>query len=257
LSLGLAFELEICGDRRPASTTGMDIKALFDSLDKLTDILNVGRLVFYTAAGFCGVLPLAMNLRLLARDKPQPYWRQFLSDMVACTKHPGVWLAALVFGFLIASVVFSVVKPKSVSQQKIEVDSYEYQYPRLFSGGMPDKSASKDYAAWLVSEYYRYFEIVTHIPWGILLSLPVYSLYSLVYLIRAADQFAGFFFTAAHLAFALWTLGAVVGWDFVWPKSWLPKVAQPIYEEWDLARRSAIAGLNDFTSKPQPSTPGK
>jgi hypothetical protein len=257
LSLGLAFELEICGDRGPASTTEMDIKALFDSLDKLTDILNVGRLIFYTAAGFCGVLPFTMSLRLLARDKLQPYWRQFLSDMVACTKHPGVWLTALVLGFIIASVAFSVVKLKPVSHQKIEVDSYEYQYPRLFSGGMPDKSTSKDYAAWLVSEYYRYFEIVTYIPGSVLLSLPVYSLYSLVYLIRATDQLAGFSFTAAHLAFALWTLGAVVGWDFVWPKFWLPKVAQPIYEEWVLARRSAIAGLIDFTSKPQPPTLGK
>jgi hypothetical protein len=235
----------------------MDFKALFDSLDKLTDILNVGRLIFYTSAGFCGVLPVAMSLRLLACNTPLPYWRQFVADVVACGKHPMVWFTALVFGFVIASVAFLLVECKSVPHKEIEKDGYDYQYPRLFSGGVPDKSASKDYAAWLISEYYRYYEIVTCLPFGVLLALPVFSLYSLVYLIRTSEQSVGFSFTAAHLAFALWTLASIVAWDFAWPEFWMPKIAQPMYEAWAQARRSAIQGLIDFTDKPQPPTPGK
>jgi hypothetical protein len=41
-------------------------KSAVDSADKITDILNVGRLIFYTAAGFSAILPAAMSLRLLA-----------------------------------------------------------------------------------------------------------------------------------------------------------------------------------------------
>ena len=33
------------------------VKSLIDGLDKITDILNVGRLIFYTSAGFCATLP--------------------------------------------------------------------------------------------------------------------------------------------------------------------------------------------------------
>jgi hypothetical protein len=238
----------------------MDFKSLFDSLDKATDILNVGRLIFYTAAGFCGVLPVSMSLCFLAQDlgKPKPYWEQFLSDLATCAGHYQIWLVALVFGFVIASVAYARTTFKLVPTTTIDKESYEYQYPRLFSGGIPDgkQGVPKDYAAWLVSEYYRYLEIIWYIPYALLLSLPVYALYSLTYLVRMIGRAEGSVLNAAHLAFALWTIFSVVAWYIVWPKFWLPRVIQPIYESWVSARRLAIAGLTDFINKPSvPSAP--
>jgi hypothetical protein len=231
----------------------MDFKSLFDSLDKATDILNVGRLIFYTAAGFCGVLPVSMSLWLLAQqEKLKPYWAQFLSDMATCAGQYPIWLVALVFGFVIASVAYARTTFKPAPITTIDKEGYEYQYPRLFSGGISDgrQGVPKDYAAWLISEYYRYLEIVWYIPYALLLSLPVYALYSLIYLVRMIGT-EGSVLDAAHIAFALWTIFWVVAWYIVWPILWLPRVVQPIYESWVSARRLAIAGLIDFIGKPQ------
>ena len=156
-------------------------ESLTDSLDKITDILNVGRLIFYTAAGFCAILPAAMSMRLLAHDPDPVYWGQFLADLVCCARHREVWAASLIFGFVIANLANMIVisrftQPPPSKHPESEKDSYSYAFPRLYSGGVPPKDGSgKDYAAWLISEYYRFVEIAVFIPFSILLSLPVYS----------------------------------------------------------------------------------
>jgi hypothetical protein len=231
-------------------------KSAVDSLDKITDILNVGRLIFYTAAGFFAILPVAMSLRLLAYDPAPDYWSQFVADFLRCTNHSGLWAAALIFGFVIAILANSIVMDRFTPPPPSEPEkkSYSYSYPRLFSGGVPPKDGStKDYAAWLISEYYRYVEIAVFIPYSILLSLPVYSLYSFVYLVRTAWQHEALVVNTGHVAFALWTLGSVVAWKVVWPDFWLPRIAEPVYRDWVIARRSAIEGLLDFANEPQPS----
>ncbi|MBV8199075.1 MAG: hypothetical protein JOZ15_00480 [Acidobacteria bacterium] len=228
-------------------------KEFTDSLDKLTDILNVGRLIFYTAAGFCATLPCAMTLRLLSKAHPQPYWTQFLADMSAGSRRVEVWLVALVAGFFISSVAFTLVKLQQPPARDFDTESYDYQYPRLFSGGVRPES-SKDYAAWLISEYYRYLEIVWYIPAGILVALPVWALYSLVYLARTW-QAGSHAFGEAHLAFGLWTLAAVLAWDVVWPRFWVPSIIQPLYEEWCNARHAAIHGLRAFVKESAKSAP--
>jgi hypothetical protein len=237
-------------------------KAAVDSLDKVTDILNVGRLIFYTAAGFCGLLPAAMTVRLLGKFDSAAdtwYWSQFFKDLDACAKSGPVWLAALIFGFVIANVAASIVMNQfpSAPPHEISKESYAYSYPRLFSGGIPKQgaAASKDYAAWLISEYYRYLEIAVYIPFGILISLPVYSLYSLTYLILKSSQTSAFVINGAHVAFALWTLASVVVWTTVWPDFWVPRIAVPLYHDWVNARRAAIHGLQDFINDAPP--PGK
>lgn len=233
----------------------MDFKSLFDSLDKATDILNVGRLIFYTSAGFCGILPVGMTLRMLAQGRLVPYWQQFLADVKACSDHWVVWFAALVLGFVIAAVAYALTSFKPAPREQIDPESYDYQYPRLFSGGIkdPQKAAPKDYAAWLISEYYRYLEIVWFIPYAILLSLPVYALYSLLYLFRTIGGGEVTQFNAGHLAFVVWTIASVVAWSIVWPRFWLPRIMQPVYESWVTARRAAIAGLKDFMDSPKAS----
>jgi hypothetical protein len=222
-------------------------KEITDSLDRLTDILNVGRLIFYTAAGFCATLPCAMTLRLLGKDGPQPYWTQFLSDLTAGSRSLEVWLVSLVSGFIISSVVSTMAETPEPARKELDTESYGYQYPRLSSGGVqPDKG--KDYAAWLVSEYYRYLEIVWYIPAGIMLAFPVLALYSLVYLAYAWHAGSPAF-GAGHLAFAFWLLAAILAWDVVWPRFWMPKIIQPLYEYWVQVRHSTIAGLKEFVEE--------
>ncbi|MGA2005596.1 MAG: hypothetical protein ABSG70_19610 [Terriglobales bacterium] len=229
------------------------LKSAVDSWDKLTDILNVGRIIFYPAAGFCALLPVAMTLRMLAHPAAAPYWTQFLSDLVVCSKSGTVWIASLVFGFLIANLGFITVIDRFAAPPQVTTDtnSYEYSYPRLFSGGIAPKDGH-DYAAWLIAEYYRYVEIAVYIPYGILLSLPVYSIYSLLYLIRALGLSEPLALNAAHFAFAIWTIGSVVAWAVIWPEFWLPRVAEPLFQGWVQSRRAAIQGLEDFVGGTKP-----
>ena len=96
-------------------------------------------------------------------------------------------------------------------------------------------------------------EIAVFIPFGILLSLPVYSFYSFVYLIRTAWQREVFVLNAGHAAFAMWTLGSVLAWTVIWPDFWLPQVAEPVYQQWVKARRAAIEGLREFVNEQKPA----
>lgn len=228
-------------------------KSLFDGLDKITDILNIGRLIFYTSAGFCGLLPVAMSVRLLAADRLSPYWKQFFSDFVSCSRHFEIWLAAVVAGFIIATIANATVMvfPSPADPPSDNTKTYAFQYPRLFSGGIRSTAGpTKDYAAWLISEYYRYVEIAVFIPYAVRLSLPVYAVYTAAYLIRALGQAEGFSF-AGHFAFILWAFSAALVWTVIWPDFWIPRVALPTYDSWVLARRRAIAGLIDFTKTPE------
>lgn len=224
-------------------------KSATDSLDKITDILNVGRLIFYTSAGFLLTVPAAMSLRLLTHAALQPFWRQFTRDMIACGRHLGVWLIALVLGFLFAAFANAIAmgKLQTIPKRQPETDHYSYQYPRLYSGGVrPQGTTPKDYAAWLISEYYRYVEIVVFIPYAAVLSLPVYSLYSLLYLIKSAGKQSGFVLGAGHYAFAAWTFTSIWALMVFWPQFWLPRVVQPTYKDWVVARREGVQGLEDF-----------
>ncbi len=133
--------------------------------------------------------------------------------------------------------------------KQFDKEGFAYQVPRLFSGGIPDKSAGKDYAAWLISEYYRYFEIVLYIPSGILVALPLCTIYSLSYLFRASDPSPGFSFTLAHWALGFWALSSIIAWEIVWPQFWRPNVVQPVSNSWVYARRATISGLREFVSE--------
>ncbi|MBZ5636586.1 MAG: hypothetical protein LAO55_25965 [Acidobacteriia bacterium] len=233
------------------------VKSLIDGFDKVTDILNVGRLLFYTTAGFCAVLPLAMCILLLGHDNvPYSYWVQFMSDLVKSSRQFAVWIASLIFGFIISVLANAMYQPKSVPEEQAIPQSYAFQYPRLYSGGVQRTgSTPKDYAAWLVSEYYRYFEIALFIPYGLLLSLPVYSLYSLAYLIRTTSHAKGFVLDTSYFAFPIWTFGSGLAWTVLWPDFWLPQVVQKTYEDWVRAKRNAIKGLEQFVKDTEPPVP--
>lgn len=237
------------------------LKSAIDGADKITDILNFGRIIFYPPAGFCALLPVAMTLRMLAHPATSTYWSQFLSDLIVCSKSVPVWIASFVFGFIIANIGFVTVIDQFPAlpppKQPADRFSYDFSYPRLFSGGVhPKEGTPKDYAAWLIAEYYRYVEIAVYIPLGIVLSLPVFSAYSFVYLVRTSGQGEPFVWNAGHFAFAFWALGWVLAWAWIWPDFWVPRIAKPLFQGWVLSRRSAIEGLEDFVNDPKLSPQG-
>lgn len=232
------------------------VKAILDGLDKITDILNVGRLIFYTSAGFFGVLPVSMVLRLLAADTPAPYyWKQFAADLITCSRKGEVWLAALIFGFVVANIAYAAVSQGLGRPAREPNESgLAFQYPRLSSGGGQPKAGS-DYAQWWISEFYRYTEIAVYIPYALLLSLPLYALYSLVYMIRVCDRGAAFVLGPHDYAFALWSMASVVAWRIVWPRYWIPRVAEPICTDSSQALVDITAGLSQLTKDQKPADP--
>ena len=92
-----------------------------------------------------------MSLRLLAHDPAPVYWSQFVADLLRCAAHGGVWAAALIFGFVIATLATCIVMnrftpPPRYEPQKDEYSYwYSYSYPRLVSGGVrsPRTAAGK------------------------------------------------------------------------------------------------------------------
>jgi hypothetical protein len=209
--------------------------------------LNIGRLLFYTIAGFCAALPVAMCLLLLGQSHvTATYWVQFVSDLVRSSRHFEVWIAGLIFGFIIAVLADATV---DCPKEQDKTYSYAYQYPRLYSGGVRAKDgASKDYAAWLISEYYRYYEIAVFIPYGLLLSLPVYAIYSLFYSVGTAWNAVGFV--------VLWAAAFVVAWKAFW-NLWVPQVAKKVHAGWVEARHNAIDGLKEFVGSEPAEDPEK
>ena len=231
------------------------IKSLIDGLDKITDILNIGRLLFYTAAGWCALLPASMCILLLGRaNMTHPYWVDFMSDLVNSSRHYQIWIAGMIFGFIIA-VVGNARIDFTILPGEVDVNEqyYPYQYPRLYSGGVRLKDGTKDYAAWVISEYYRYFEIALFVPYGLLLSLPVYALYSLIYLVRAASNVTGFTLGAQFYAFPMWSFATVLCWTVLWPDFWIPAVVRTTFVGWISAKRNLTEGLQEFIKDTDPT----
>jgi hypothetical protein len=234
------------------------VKSLIDGLDKLTDILNIGRLLFYTSAGFCAILPVAMCIALLGQEKlSHSYWVQFVSDLETSSRKFEVWFAALIAGFIIsvlANAIVKVTRSDPVPTDSIPKDTYTFQYARLYSGGVRlSQGTSKDYAAWLISEYYRYFEIALFIPCGLCISLPGYAIYSLAYSIRIFAVGQAGVLSFAFFAFPFWALASMLAWTTFWPY-WVGKVVQDAFSSWRAAKRNAIEGLKQFIDETKPTS---
>jgi hypothetical protein len=226
------------------------VKEFFSALDKITDILNLGRLVFYTAAGFPPMLALAMILRTIALEN-RNYWVQFSSDVVACSKNWGVWLAAMITGFMIANVVYaryiSILRSRAGSE-RIRHTGFVYRYPMMRTGRLKrgSQEADFDFAAWLISEYYRYVEIVLYIPYGVLLSLPLLVIYSCARLLLDAQYPARL--DAGFFGLGLWLLIAALGWTVWWRDFWLPEIAAGVNQTFELANKELFAGIQEYSN---------
>jgi hypothetical protein len=233
------------------------VKEFFGALDKITDILNLGRLIFYTAAGLPPVLVLAMIVRT-ASMTAQGYWLQFRGDLLTCIQTWEVWLGALIAGFLVANLAYvqAISRLKSeTADGDVDEDGYAFQFPKLRTGR--EKRAPKeedfDYAAWLISEYYRYVEIAVYIPYGIRLALPLLVVYSIARCLLDASS-PGILDTSL-VALGLWTLLAALIWTVFWWEFWIPQIATPIFRTYVCALAGLTGGIKDFNEGVPPDTP--
>jgi hypothetical protein len=225
----------------------MWMQQFFDSISKLTDILNVGRLIFYTSAGFFVFYPTVMIFQLLGKEKDK--LTTFFTDLrhTAPTDIGLIFTGSLVVGFLIAAAGFAlVIQPLSEQERKenqnlsVEKHSFPYCYPHL------KNKEDVDYQDWLISEFYRYVEIVTYIPIGFLLGLVLFFAYSVIYLLFYAVAFP---FAGAGGGFAfLLILAVLLGilWFYVWEEFWKPKIIVPTLRAYSRAKQLLIYGTEDF-----------
>ena len=228
------------------------LKELFSSW---TDVLNLGRLIFYPFAGAVIVIPLSMLYRLLVDPSPElEFWSQLSRNSTHLTQPSGAELALLfigsiVAGFLVAIVGYAmVISPigseamediKKQQRDPIEEYSIAYYYPWL-SDVEPKQ---KDYLSWLISEYYRFVEIATFIPLSMIIGLGIVETYVFSFLCIdfARPGIAGF--TAAHRAFlGLLVLSAFI-WFYAWPQVWAPRVIKPVIRSYLVAKRELIQGI--------------
>lgn len=231
------------------------INSIFNNVDKFLDILNIGRLIFYTAAGFLAVYPIYMilNLPTLSEDNPENFFMSFAKVSQSINEHYFILVyASLVAGFLIASVGFTVIiaqLEKSINEELINFepseDGFSYNYKLL-----RNNEEEEDYKAWLISESFRYVEIVLYVPMGFIIGLIFLAGYTIIY---------PFYMGIEQLSMA--DIGNVVGFllfistlisllvFYVWPNFWCPSVVKKTLYTYQVSKKSLIRGLKDSKRK--------
>lgn len=196
--------------------------------------------------------PWVMAMRTLGGDLDRSYWAQWSADFAATIGDYRLFAAALVVGFLVAAGAFPLVVEKAGRHGPRPLTdgtrwSYAYQYPFLQNKGREENT--EDYAAYLISEYYRYVEIAVFLPVGLLWGLPGWFAHALSYSLRAAVERAPQGFTASHGAMAVWAAVALFVWLRGWEKWWKPRVIDRLLDVYLEAENLMIAGVHDLKAK--------
>jgi hypothetical protein len=190
----------------------------------LTDVFNLGRLVFYPLAGALIVAPLDLLLRLLLTSEVRPFQAQLLQDLRALGSNPpeqgALLLGSTVMGFLLAGTTF--VSVISTAQDGAEKES-KYAFPRLYP---LLRTENENYADWLVAEYFRFLELVVHFPVALMGMLALLDLYALSHLLLAAERSGA----SALLITAAATLALWLTWRLWWRKAIVARVAHSYCE---------------------------
>jgi hypothetical protein len=231
---------------------------LFSGLDKFADILNVGRLIFYTAAGalVCAPLWLLVNLLRSQNLHGQSYLRHLdvaLEPLGASMGTVSFWFASMIVGFLIAGAAYvKVVRPLSDTAKKesrrkmVNRDGFPYSYPTLVQDLTgTGKDDPKDFAAWFTAEYFRYVEIVTYLPVGLLLGVSLLVLHNVLFLVLGGGGHDLSAMVESRVALVVTGSLAAVLWVFVWPYYWKPQIILPVLETTESAKCALVRALRD------------
>jgi hypothetical protein len=166
---------------------------LFDKLNDLSDILNVGRMVFYTGAGLLPVAVLFAFGKTVATPRSELdelVLRQFAHDLGSLADRPFLaFYLSLLVGFVIMAGVYSIVIEPIFSRIRSTLDdgrepdkrSFHFLFPRMVN------NPETDYQAWLIREEWRYVELVALLPVGLMIAVVALVGYSLVFLWLRVD----------------------------------------------------------------------
>jgi hypothetical protein len=169
------------------------VKEFFDQIRSIADIMNIGRLIFYTFAGALTAIPLYMILSLLLIDgtSAPSLFTQMRYDLRNITVSAGSFVSwslawtSLIAGFLLAVVGFplALVGVGAIVDQRMDKEPSDTKYSFPFNYPFLRNTANEDYAAWLISNYYRYVEITVYIPLGAVVGLALLEVYVFIFLI--------------------------------------------------------------------------
>lgn len=232
------------------------VKTFFDSLDKFLDILNVGRLIFYTAAGFLAIYPIYMILKLLtlSYESAGNFFKSFAAVSQSFTSDDTfiLFFASIIAGFLIANVGYTVVidpladriKNKFINFIPSE-DGFSSNYRLL-----RNDHEKEDYKAWLISEFFRYVEIGVYVPMGFIIGLIFLAGYTVVYPFYMGIEQLPMTDIRNVVGFLLFlsTLIALLLF-YVWPRFWRPLVVEKTLHTYLAAKISLIRELKKFEER--------
>ncbi len=225
-------------------------KELFAGTDRFLDVLNVGRLIFYSAAGLLALFPVAMIGHLIIVETGENGFFTALSASALAIDDPWLLLfGSTVTGFLIANVGFTTVIIPAYERVDFRLRNFQVSEQRITyrQPQLSNHAESQDYDRWLVNEYYRFIEIATYVPMGAGLGLACLSIYAAVYLLKAS-AYAGDPVPAATWLLAFATLFGALRFLF-WPGFWVPRVVVPTVETCLKAQCSLTQGIEDWCAK--------
>jgi hypothetical protein len=222
------------------------LRGISEAVSKLTDIFNLGRLIFYTAAGALLVYPSVAAVWALTR----PLAGSPLEEIVTagrCLDHRAMFLVALVAGFVIAPYGFSCVLEGigptvkgNAESRPVDRRSYPFRYPML-----RNQPNGHDYDDWLIKEYFRFVEIVTYVPLGLLGGLGALTLYAAVYVVLWAASGHGARPSAPHATLVALAAVFALSAFYVWPMIWVPRVVAPVLHAYHRAKLAIIEALEE------------
>ena len=224
------------------------VKQLFSSADRMFDILNIGRLIFYTSAGFLAVYPIFMIGTLLTTEP-----KGFLASIgEVLANSPGGWtvfFTSLVAGFLIAAASFTLILGSVFEDARSSIDDYKpkrYNFNFLYPF-LRNDDKEEDYQSWLVAEYFRYVEIATFVPVGFLIGLGFMVLYSIVYILQTGSSIVPLSLVYPAFVFLLVSVTSFsVAVFHVWPRIWVPRVLVPVARTYFGAKIALTRGIEDI-----------
>jgi hypothetical protein len=226
------------------------LKQAFEGLGDITDIFNLGRLVFYTAAGALLCYPAAGAVVVLTGHAMTG---AALADLVIAMRGLAgapLAVASVVTGFVLAAYGWVRVVDRATRAVKIRAEakpidrrSYPYRFPQL-------KATAVDYDAWLIKEYFRFVEIVTYVPMGLIAGLAATLTYAAVYVVLSAASTGSTALTAAHRDLVVTACAFAVVAFVVWPRFWIPSIVTPVLEAYFRAKVLVVAWLDEHSAAP-------
>lgn len=226
------------------------VKELFGSTEKIFDIFNVGRMIFYTTGGLLAIYPLSMTIALLDYGPPEST-TGFFGSFKHTMESANPWLlffAALVSGFLIINMAFFVFVAPGLKRVKRNCGdikplktSINYLYPYL-----RDKNDDQDYQSWLIKEYFRYVEISIVVPLGFFIGLIFFGAYAVVYLLSSDLAFLNIADILSAIIFLhVIVIGLYILQYYIWPVFWRPQVFDRTIETYIKAKINLVQGVKD------------